>query len=540
MIPQPQILPAEKVVSPREGSDVTSESRTLPIRSSTSRFKTFWASVCVAILGGLIYALLSPQSAGAFRLLSPSAISLAQLVASSTIFPKNVSPSPLVKVHARSAGTVHCTSPHPSALRLVQYALMIDVSTIGSRIHIYKFHNCKASPTLENETVKRTRPSLATLQSWKTNPAAAAKSLDVLLDQALRVIPPDLHNCTPVLVKASRGLLVTGTQQSQTILSAVYKRLSTRYPFPIHSGSDEGPIMDSAAAEGIYTWLTVNYLLGAVGGSTPTPSTHAILDMRSTSILLVFEPSFTKDQSMADGDHKRILSFAGTNYTLYQYSHHGYGPILLSFKVHQRVSEMSSFLRESSENSGTHPDDVVVIPNPCLSRDTQKEVHVVDRYVPMSGSDVGSFEACSRIVEQVMEKDAPCDVEPCSFNGVYQPSVQETFPTGKVFLLPEFYGLLALLYNDSSELTVDTIAKDAQTVCAGEKAWKERWEMASTSLMQGLRKNPEWCFELTYIHALMTFGYGFAADREVAIVKQINGTELGWSWGAILAMVAGS
>ena len=65
---------------------------------------------------------------------------------------------------------------------------------------------------------------------------------------ALKHVPMELHNCTPVAVKATAGLRVLGVKKSLHILKAVRKRLENRYPFPIIAnegvaimdGSDEG------------------------------------------------------------------------------------------------------------------------------------------------------------------------------------------------------------------------------------------------------------------------------------------------------------
>lgn len=130
-------------------------------------------------------------------------------------------------------------------------------------------------------------------------------------------------------------------------------------------------------------------------------------------------------------------------------------------------------------------------------------------------------------------------MKPCSFNGVYQPSLLDTFPNGKVMLLSYFYDRLSPLLPDSSSappITVSALAGLAETLCKGRSAWEERWG-GDEALMAELDDRPEWCLDMTFMHALLRLGYEFGDEREVEIGKQIDGTELGWCLGATIAMV---
>ena len=57
--------------------------------------------------------------------------------------------------------------------------------------------------------------------------------------------------------------------------------------------------------------------------------------------------------------------------------------------------------------------------------------------------------------------------------------------------------------------------------------------------MEELDGRPEWCLDLTFMHALLRLGYEFGGGREVVVGKRIGGTELGWCLGAAIVMVGG-
>jgi hypothetical protein len=133
----------------------------------------------------------------------------------------------------------HCSKPFGSK-PLVQFALMVDAGSTGSRIHVYKFNKCGASPALEDEVFVQTIPGLS---AYADQPEEAAKSLDVLMQAAVENVPIHLRRCSPIAVKATAGLRLLGEEKSQSILDAVQHRLKHHYPFPIYK-KDGVSIMD--------------------------------------------------------------------------------------------------------------------------------------------------------------------------------------------------------------------------------------------------------------------------------------------------------
>lgn len=136
-------------------------------------------------------------------------------------------------------------------------------------------------------------------------------------------------------------------------------------------------------------------------------------------------------------------------------------------------------------------------------------------------------------------------MKPCSFDGVYQPSLLDSFPHGKVLLLSYFYDRIAPLLPaaataaNAAPLTVATIAATAADVCMGHDRWRARGWGADAALLAELAARPEWCLDLTFMHALLQLGYEFPDGREVRIGKKVRETELGWCLGATIAMVGG-
>jgi len=247
------------------------------------------------------------------------------------------------------------------------------------------------------------------LSAYAKDPSAAAASLDALLEEAKRVVPKSLHNCTPVEVKATAGLRLLGTKESQAILDEVRTRLETKFDFVV-SGEKAVEIMDGKD-EGVYAWITANYLLGKIGEGSKSEDTLAVMDLGGASTQIVFEPSFPADskQKLADGEHKYSLNFGGKQFTLYQHSYLGYGLMRARRSVHNLIGFTWS-IGQGEAVKWDELDEKVEVENPCLSKGTTRLVELDPKdkksvNVTMHGG-VGGFDACNKIVELVLAKDA--------------------------------------------------------------------------------------------------------------------------------------
>lgn len=441
----------------------------------------------------------------------------------------------------------------------VRYGLVIDAGSQGSRIHVYKFNTCaarhgaaRALPELEDELFVAKKGGLS---KYAGQPSEAAASLKELLDAALNRVPDILHRCTPIVVKATAGLRLTGEREAADILEAVRTMLLTQYPFPLADtpGHNAVEIMNGSE-EAVYAWITVNYLLGRIGGKHSSLPTAAVLDLGGASTQIVFEPDSTDPlRTMRPGAHVYELSnLAGNTRVLYQNSYLGYGLM----QVREAVHALSAFLHGLAQARNRHrPWAGGVVPHPCLLRNESKSVNVT--LLPPAAAAAAGYaippavaeakrahlfqgtaddpQACAAVVEAVLDKHAPCAEQPCAFAGVYQPSLKASLPAGApVVALSYFYDRLAPLGLGPS-FEIDELAKLVSWVCQGPSGWPSYFGRTPGAITE-LKNRPESCLDLTYLLTLLRNGYELDNMHTIVTEKKIAGTELGWALGAQLAV----
>ncbi|KAI0600415.1 guanosine-diphosphatase [Biscogniauxia sp. FL1348] len=444
-----------------------------------------------------------------------------------------------------SYGTDRCTKSYSKDKPIVQYVLMIDAGSTGSRIHVYKFNNCGPTPELENEDFKMTDKGVGGLSKYKDDPLAAAKTLDDLMEVAMKSVPDKLKGCSPVAVKATAGLRMIGAEASQQILDAVRTHLEKDYPFPVVSKEENGVAIMDGSDEGVYAWITTNYLLGKIGGPDQSP-TAAVFDLGGGSTQIVFEPTFKEaagggmPEKLAEGDHKYDLAFGGRKFELYQHSHLGYGLMAARNSIHLNLlhdlyekKKSKAFLKEPILN---HPcinagqSDMVTVK---LGDDSPLGTGEIE--VNMTGPATPAPAQCRAMAERILYKDAECKLAPCSFNGVHQPSLAKTFAKEDVYIFSYFFDRTKPLGMPDS-FTLRELHDLTAAVCGGEEAW----DVFSTvpDALDELRDRGEYCLDLNFMIGLLHTGYEMPIDREVRIAKKIKGNELGWCLGASLPLLS--
>ncbi|CEP16758.1 hypothetical protein [Parasitella parasitica] len=395
-----------------------------------------------------------------------------------------------------------------------EYAVMIDAGSSGSRVHVYRFNVCN-DPVLEDEVFHMLEPGLS---SFKDDAEGAANSLKPLMEIAVKNVPEEYQKCTPIAVKATAGLRMLGADKSNRILDGVRKYLET-YPFPI-AGENGIEIMEGKD-EGVYAWITVNYLLGKLKKSQRGQSA-AVFDLGGASTQIVFEPTFPLTETMSDGEHKYELDYQNSTFGLYQHSYLGYG---LNEARKRIKSELVDMWKEEAALTGK-------VYHPCLPGDHKEDIALKNgTMIQLLGTGAGHAE-CRGIVEKVLNKDKMCELAPCAFDGVYQPPITDTFKDRDLYVFSYFYDLTQPL-GMPLEFSVRELGELTDRVCRGET----RPFQHVPGAIQALQEKPDYCLDLTYIHNLLKFGYDIPNDRLVRTAKKIRGAETGWCLGASIAMI---
>jgi guanosine-diphosphatase len=375
--------------------------------------------------------------------------------------------------------------------RGTRYGIMFDAGSTGSRIHVFEFVFESNDIKLVREVFEQLKPGLS---SYADNPEGAAKSLLPLLDVAMREVPVSQRACTPMLLKATAGLRLIGAEKSELILEEV-RKLFAKYPFkvPPHGvqvmdGVDEGP----------FAWLTVNFLLGNFNAPSKV-KTAGIMDLGGGSTQIVYEPHSEDVLAQAPAQYTRKITLFGKVYNLYQHSYLGYG----LKEAGKRIRKVLSKLRGKTTEEGV----------PCFAPDHEE---TVEQRI-MKGRKDSTFEQCLEHVNDALEKNAVCPLNPCSFQGVYQPQLTKTFQ-GDWYAFSYFY--------DLAETHIEEGKNDVLSV----EIFRDLAKKACSTEHKGSR-----CLDMSFIYGLLSKGYELPDTTKLFLKKKINGVETAWALGAMIS-----
>lgn len=377
-----------------------------------------------------------------------------------------------------------------------RYSLVIDASSSASTLFMYQWRESdgrrlpwiQAAPyprAAGNESwTTRVKPGLG---AYADRPAEAARSLAPLIEYALEKIgdDPEALAETSVYVLGTAGVRPLPAEQKAAIIQAISDYLETTPLSPTSVRAISG------VEEGVYGWLSVNYLLGHLehGGRFPTVGA---LDLGGASTQITFVPL---DHPR---EHRQAVSLRGQTYQVYTHSYLGYG----QDEARRTVASPACFI------------DGYPIP---------------EEYDLASGTrGTGDWPACLEAIRDRLSR--PCAEKPCSLFGVYQPPLYGDFLAFSVYAYAaDFFELRGSL-------------SPARMSAAGQAFCTQDWQLlvANDPSVENNPYLPNYCFSAAYIVTLLSEAFDLPdATERVQAPLAVQGTDVGWALGALLYELAG-
>lgn len=356
----------------------------------------------------------------------------------------------------------------------VQYAAIIDAGSTGSRVLAYKFNRSFIDNklVLYEELFKERKPGLS---SFADNPAEGAHSIKLLLDEARAFIPKEHWSSTPLVLKATAGLRLLPASKAENILNAV-RELFAKSEFNVDMDAVE--IMEGTD-EGIFSWFTVNFLLGRLSKSNQA----AALDLGGGSTQVTFSPTDPEQVPIYDKYMHEVVT-SSKKINVFTHSYLGLGLMAARHAVFSHGYKKDDTVLES------------VCVNPIIANRTwtygnvQYKVSGRENGKSSAEQPIVDFEACLELVKsKVMPlvKPKPFTLKQhtvAAFSYYFERAIES--------------GLVDPLAG--GETTVEAYRKKAQEICAIPND-----------------EQPFMCFDLTFISTLLREGFGLNDGKKIKV-----------------------
>jgi len=355
-----------------------------------------------------------------------------------------------------------------------QHAVVLDAGSTGSRVLAFTFHRhiFTGNLVLESELWKEVKPGLS---SHAADPQAGAATISHLLNLAKESVPKEQRASTPVTLMATAGLRLLPATQADALLAAVRETIDA-------SGFDNrGVDVMSQLDEGVFGWLTVNYLLQQL--ENPKKS-YVALDLGGGSTQITFAPKH--EETFVTTPKKHFLHpvrVSGVDQTLYSHSYLGLG----------LMSAREAIFRLND------PPEASTLASACILGQAEFKGLVIKE------EQMVGYEACMMEVHHFLDT---MKIDQC-----------KEVPTRKIAAFSYFHdravdvGMLG--EGESGVVTVQQYLDAAQNACAAPSS-----------------ESPFLCVDLTFIAGLLHHGYRLSADAKLGLYKQIDGHQTSWGLGA--------
>ncbi|XP_064130843.1 ectonucleoside triphosphate diphosphohydrolase 3 [Loxodonta africana] len=411
----------------------------------------------------------------------------------------------------------------------LKYGIVLDAGSSRTTIYVYQWPAKKENNTGVVGQTFRCNVRGSGISSYGNNPQDVSKAFEDCMQKVKEQIPAHLHGSTRIYLGATAGMRLLRSQNetaSNEVLASIQNYFKSQ-PFDFR-----GAQIISGQEEGVYGWITANYLMGNfleknlwhMWVHPHGVETTGALDLGGASTQISFA---VEEKAGLNTSSIMQVSLYGYVYTLYTHSFQCYG----------RNEAEKKFLAVLLQNSVTKTNLI----NPCYPQGyttTFTMSHLFDSlctldlkpasYNPSDNitfKGTGDPSLCRQKVASLFYFEACHDQEDCSFNGVYQPKIKGPFVAFAGF----YYTASAL--NLSGSFSLDTFNSSSWNFCS------QNWSQLPLLLPRFEEVYARsYCFSAHYIYHLLVNGYKFTKDTwpQVHFKKEVGNSSIAWSLGYML------
>ncbi|XP_024421619.2 ectonucleoside triphosphate diphosphohydrolase 3 [Desmodus rotundus] len=413
----------------------------------------------------------------------------------------------------------------------LKYGVVLDAGSSRTTVYVYQWPAEKENNTgVVSQTYKCSMKGSG-ISSYGNNPQDVPKAFEDCMQKVKEQIPAHLHASTCVYLGATAGMRLLRLQNetaANEVLASIQNYFKSQ-PFDFR-----GAQIISGQEEGIYGWITANYLMGNflekdlwhMWVHPNGVETTGALDLGGASTQISFAVGETVELNSSDIVQ---VSLYGYVYTLYT----------RSFQCYGRNEAEKRFLAMLLQNSTTKTNVI----NPCYPQDYSTSLmgsHIFDSLctedLKPGGYDpnnIITFEGtgdpllCGVKVASLFAFKACHGREVSCFDGIYQPEVKGSFVAFAGF----FYTASAL--NLTGSFSLNTFNSSTWDICS--KNWGQLPQLLPRFEEVYARS---YCFSAHYIYHLLVSGYKFTEDTwpKIHFKKEVENSSIAWSLGYMLSL----
>ena len=378
-----------------------------------------------------------------------------------------------------------------------RYGIMMDAGSSGTRLNTYRSVDEDGSLDPSEVTQVQAEPHKEEpgLASFADHPEDIEAYLQPLLDAAQKAIPADQHHTTPIFLFATAGMRLLSEADQKIVLDEVDKLFSDKVKCPFKFKPTNARVI-TGQWEGIYAWITVNFLEGTFSRKKQITS-YGILDLGGASHQNAFKDKTGRPEHVD-------IEANGKIYTVFSRTYLGYGQDQARETFQKALVKLSS-CSDSKECS---------IKNPCQF-DGYEEVVDIDgvEYNFVGETDI---QKCRSIIKETLFcGEAPGN---CPFHD--QPRLRGRFVgISAIYYVLDDIGLL----ERNNVVTPRSVGSAADSFChlSYEEVSEDPYAHDN-------------CFAANYIFELLTNGYRLSQRKRIRAEISKDGFDFSWTLGSLL------